>query len=87
MRIGADVNLRKKALCSQILLNFMLPFILSILHSVFALKFAKVQLLSIGMHKMFNGCVIAVLVMIVVYGGYFYITYEASKRIVITDEM
>ena len=52
-----------------------------------ALKFAKVQLLSIGMHKMFNGCVIAVLVMIVVYGGYFFITYEASKRIVITDEM
>ena len=83
LRIGADEDMRKKALFSQVLLNFALPFVMGLIHSVFTLKWTKGLLKSFGMIKMFDGAVIALLIMIVVYGGYFMLTYISCKKIVL----
>ena len=80
MLVGADSGLRKKALFIQTLLNFALPFILGFVHSVFALKYARELLRAFGMVRMFGGTLSAVAVMLLVYGGYFIITFEACKK-------
>ena len=85
MRVGADLGARKKALFMQILLNFLAPLMLGILHSVFALRYVKGLLLAFGIRRMFGGAVAAAVIMILVYGGYALVTYSASKRIVIAD--
>ncbi len=83
MRVGADEKMRKNALFVQTLLNFALPLALGLIHSIFALRYAKGLLRAVGMNGMFGGTVSAVLVMLLVYGGYFFITYEACKKNVI----
>lgn len=87
MKVGAEYSQRSKALFFQILCNFLLPFVLGLIDSIFALMFAKGLLKAIGMTKMFSGTVIAVAVMVLVYGGYFFVTFRVCKRIVITEKI
>ena len=86
MRIGADRKMRERALFAQTFFNFVLPLVIGLIHSVFALRYAKGVLVAIGMTRMFSGTVIAVLVMVLIYGGYCLITYEACRRVVIGAE-
>ncbi len=64
MRVGADFDMRKKALFIQVLLNFSVPLMLGILHSVFALRYVKGLLLAVGMRRMFGGTVAAAIIML-----------------------
>lgn len=82
-RVGADSDMCRRALFTQTLFNFALPFGLGLIDSVFALNYAKGILNAFGLEKMFNGTVVAVCVMILVYGGYFLVTYTVSRRIVL----
>lgn len=82
MKIGADYDMRKKALFIQVLLNFAAPLIIGILHSVFALRYMKGLLRAIGISRMFSGAVAAAIIMLLIYGGYALITYSVSKRVV-----
>lgn len=84
-RVGADRQMCKNALFAQTLFNFALPFALGLVDALFGLQYAKGLLNALGMGKMFSGTVIAVCVMILVYGGYFLVTYGASKRIVFEE--
>ena len=86
MSIGADYKMRKKALLFQVLMNFLLPLFMGLLHSVFGLIYAKGLLKAFGMNRMFGGTFSALIVMILVYGGYFFITYESCKKNVICDK-
>lgn len=86
MRIGADRKMREHALFAQTIFNFALPLAIGFIHSVFTLRYAKGVLVAIGMTRMFSGTAVAVLVMILVYGGYCLLTYEACRRVVIGAE-
>ena len=85
-RVGADKKMRKNALFAQTMFNFVLPLVLGLIDSVFALRYASGLLKAFGMSRMFNGSVIAVFVMVIVYGAYFLVTYSACTRIVINNE-
>lgn len=87
MKIGAERAQRTRALFWQTFLNFFMPFLVGLLHSIPSLYFAKGLLRTIGMTKMFSGTIIAVMVMLLVYGGYFLVTYGVCRRIVITENI
>ena len=84
-RVGADIKMRTNALFTQILLNFLLPLIPAILHSFFGLKYASGLLKAFGLEKMINGVGMASIIMILIYGGYFLITYGCCRKIVISN--
>ncbi len=83
LKIGAGRRQRENALFTQLLLNFLAPLLLGLLHSVFALRYAKELLKAVGMTKMLSGTLIAIALLLIVYGGYFMMTYRVSKRVVI----
>ena len=87
MRIGADGKMCNNALFFQTLLNFLLPFLMGLSHSLIALRYAQGVLKAIGMNRMFGGTSIAVLVMLIVYGGYFFLTYEGCKKNVVSNKI
>lgn len=84
-RVGADRKMCNNALFAQTLFNFALPLLVGLLDAIFGLRYAKGLLKSFGMGRMFNGTIVAVCVMILVYGAYFLITFLASKRIVLEE--
>ncbi len=85
LKIGAGRKQREGALFAQLLLNFAAPLIPGLLHSVFALRYAKDLLKALGMTKMLSGSLTAVIIMLLVYGGYFLMTYRVCRRVVINE--
>ncbi len=85
LKIGAERKQREGALFTQLLLNFLAPLILGLIHSVFALRYAKELLKAVGMTKMLSGSLIAIVLLLIVYGGYFMMTYRVCRRVVINE--
>lgn len=84
-KIGAPEKDISKSLFRQTALFFAIPLILAYIHSIFGIKFAMNYVLQIfgtdtdGMAKSIAGSGIIILL---IYGGYFLITYLCSKSIV-----
>ena len=82
-KIGAPEKDISKSLFSQTALFFAIPLILAYIHSIFGIKFTMNYVLQIfgidGMAKSVTGSGIIILL---IYGGYFLITYLCSKSIV-----
>ena len=82
-KIGAPEKDISKSLFRQTALFFAIPLILAYIHSIFGMKFAMNYVLQIfgtdGMAKSVAGSGIIILL---IYGGYFLITYLCSKSIV-----
>ncbi len=84
-KIGAPEKDISKSLFRQTALFFAIPLILAYIHSIFGIKFAMNYVLQIfgtdtdGMAKSVAGSGIIILL---IYGGYFLITYLCSKSIV-----
>ena len=82
-KIGAPEKDISKSLFRQTALFFAIPLILAYIHSIFGIKFAMNYVLQIfgidGMAKSVTGSGIIILL---IYGGYFLITYLCSKSIV-----
>lgn len=84
-KIGAPEKDISKSLFRQTALFFAIPLILAYIHSIFGIKFAMNYVLQIfgtdtdGMAKSVVGSGIIILL---IYGGYFLITYLCSKSIV-----
>ena len=74
-----DIN---KALFKQILTFFMLPLILAIIHSVFGLIFSLKILETFGNKDLLSSIIMTCIFIIIIYGGYFLITYISSKNII-----
>lgn len=81
-RIGADEKLINKALFRQIAIFFLLPLILALIHSVFGISFAVNILEVFGNEKLLPSIVMTAIFIIIIYGGYFMITYLCSKNII-----
>lgn len=81
-KLGASSKDINKALFRQILTYFLMPLLLAIVHSIIGIKAAStlINLLG-GMNITFVATVTAAIV-IVVYGGYFALTYFCSKSII-----
>lgn len=81
-RLGASEKMLHHALFWQIFIFFLFPLLVATLHSIFGLKFCNFLVFGLGgidIVKIVPG-VSALLVLI--YGGYFLITYFCSKNII-----
>lgn len=81
-RLGANEKMIKRALFRQIAIFFTLPLILAVIHSIFGLTFALKILEFIGADGLMPSVVMTVALLVVIYGGYFVLTYTNSRRII-----
>jgi len=82
-KIGADESDISKSLLRQNLLFFAIPLLVAVVHSIFGMKFAMSYVLQIfgteGISKSIAGTGV---IIFLIYGGYFLITYLCSKSII-----
>lgn len=71
-----------QSLFLQIGVFFRLPLTIAIVHSYFGLKFTEVVLQDFGKDSMLGSAGITALAIVLIYGGYFLITYLCSKSMI-----
>ncbi len=81
-KIGTDEKMINRSLFKQIGIFFLVPLLLAIIHSIFGIKCANIMLAAFGKEDMLNSVMMTAILIIVIYGGYFLVTYFSSKRII-----
>ena len=81
-KIGCDEKMINKALFNQIFIFFMIPLLLAIVHSIFGIKFATIILETMGISGLTSSITMTFIFLVLIYGGYFLLTYFASKNII-----
>ena len=81
-KIGTDEKMINKALFRQIAIFFMLPLLLALIHSIFGIMFAVKVLEVFGTEQLLPSIIATIFVLVIIYGGYFLITYYCSKNII-----
>ena len=81
-KIGADEKMINKSLFKQIGIFFLAPLLLAIIHSIFGIKCANIMLSAFGKSGMLTSIIMTAILIIVIYGGYFLLTYFSSKSII-----
>lgn len=81
-RIGTDEKLINKALFRQFGIFFMLPLLLAIIHSIFGIIFSVKILEVFGNEELLPSIIMTAVFIVIIYGGYFLITYMCSKNII-----
>lgn len=81
-KLGADEKMINKALFNQIFIFFMIPLSLAIVHSIFGIKFANIILETMGISGLTSSITMTFIFLVLIYGGYFLLTYFASKNII-----
>ncbi|EKS4342552.1 FtsX-like permease family protein [Clostridium sporogenes] len=82
-RIGANKKMIDKTIFIQTLAYFSLPVILALIHSMVVIKIINdLTSMIINTIKFRSSILITVLIFVIVYLGYFYITYAGYKNIV-----
>lgn len=81
-KIGTDERLINKTLFRQIAIFFMFPLVIAIIHSIFGIKFATFILETFGNKGLLPSIVMTIIFIVIIYGGYFTITYLCSKNII-----
>ena len=82
-RIGANKKMIDKTIFIQTLAYFSLPVILALIHSMVVIKIINdLTSMIINTIKFKSSILITVLIFVIVYLGYFYITYAGYKNIV-----
>lgn len=81
-KIGASEKMLNTALFWQIFIFFLFPLLIAILHSVFGLMFCNFILSTIGGVNIVSALPGVAAILLVIYGGYFIITYLCSRNII-----
>ena len=81
-KLGTDEKLINKALFRQIFIFFMFPLVLAIIHSIFGIMFCDYILMSFGNEQLLPSIIMTAIFLIIIYGGYFLITYFCSRNII-----
>lgn len=81
-RIGANEVMINKALFRQIAIFFISPLLIAIIHSIFGIKFCLFILATFGNEELLSSIVMTSIFIVLIYGGYFLITYFCSKNII-----
>ena len=81
-KLGADEKMINKSLFRQIAIFFMFPLLIAIIHSIFGIKFCSYIISTFGNEQLLNSIIMTAVFIVVIYGGYFLITYLCSKNIV-----
>ena len=81
-KLGADEKMINKSLFRQIAIFFMFPLLIAIIHSIFGIIFCSYVISTFGNEQLLNSIAITAVFIVVIYGGYFLITYFSSKNII-----
>lgn len=81
-KIGASEKMLNTALFWQIAIFFGFPLLIAIIHSIFGLIFCSFVLEAFGGMDLFQSILLTAALIVVIYGGYFLITYTCSKNII-----
>lgn len=81
-RIGTDEKMLNKALFRQIAIFFLFPLLIAIIHSIFGMLFANYILETFGNEQLLPSIIMTGIFIVIIYGGYFLITYFCSKNII-----
>ncbi len=81
-KIGASEKMLNRALFWQIAIFFGFPLLIAIIHSVFGIIFCGFILNTFGNMNLIQPIFLTALLIVVIYGGYFLITYFCSKNII-----
>ena len=81
-RLGVDEKMINKTLFIQIGIFFMFPLILAIIHSIFGIIFCNVILETMGISFNLMSIIFTAILMVIIYGGYFLVTYFCSINII-----
>ncbi|GCD12390.1 FtsX-like permease family protein [Clostridium tagluense] len=81
-RLGANEKMIDKTIFVQTLIYFSLPVSLALIHSVVGIKVTSDLLNSLQKTNINSSALVAALIFIVIYAGYFYTTYVGYKNIV-----
>ena len=82
MSYGADEKMINKSLFRQIAIFFIFPLLVAIIHSIFGITFCSYIIETFGNEQLLNSIIMTAIFIVVIYGGYFLITYLCSKNIV-----
>jgi putative ABC transport system permease protein len=80
--LGTDEKIINKALFNEIAIFFITPLLLAIIHAIFGIKFCTFILESFGTNGLLPSIIMTTIFLIIIYGGYFLITYFSSKNII-----
>ncbi|MBU3216113.1 ABC transporter permease [Clostridium estertheticum] len=81
-RLGANEKMIDKTIFVQTLIYFSLPVSLALIHSVVGIKVTSNLINSLQETNISSSALVAALIFIVIYAGYFYTTYVGYKNIV-----
>lgn len=81
-KIGVEEKLINRSVFHQILIYFLMPLLLAIVHSVVGISVANNILKSFGQLNALNSIVSCALVLLVIYGAYLLATYLGSKSMI-----
>ncbi len=81
-RLGANEKMIDKTIFVQTLIYFSLPVSLALIHSVVGIKVTSDFINSLQKIDINSSALVAALIFIVIYAGYFYTTYVGYKNIV-----
>lgn len=81
-KLGADDKMVNGALFRQIGIFFMFPLLIAMIHSVVGMKFCSYILETFGKEGLIPSIIMTAVFLVVIYGGYFLITYFCSKNII-----
>ena len=81
-RLGASNKMLNRALFVQIAIFFIAPLLVGIIHSIFGIMFASSIIEIFGSDGLLASIPMTVSMIVMIYGGYFLLTYISSKRII-----
>ena len=81
-KIGAEERDITFSIFKQTGIFFLMPLVLAIVHSFFGMKFATFVLEAFGTSELWKSIFVTSAVLLLIYGGYFLITFLSSRRIV-----
>lgn len=79
-KIGVDEKMIHHSMLQQMAVFFGLPLLLAMIHSIFGIRFAELVLGTVGYGGMGSSLFLTAGVIVLIYGGYFLITYATEKR-------
>lgn len=81
-KIGVDEKMIHHSMLEQTAIFFGLPLLLAMIHSVFGIQFAQFLLGTVGYVSMGSSLFLTAGVIVLIYGGYFLLTYQTEKRMI-----
>lgn len=84
-KLGVSTEMINKSIFLQVLLYFILPIGLALVHSIYGIRVANNFIQTFGDYDMIHNNILSIGALLIIYGIYFVVTYSGYKRIVNND--